>query len=197
MHAKRYNKKIRTNITETAETAETIETFETFEATKLGKMDGKFVNSSPYYLICGEILDWPDLLIRGISDDVSRGQAPTVQELKREMKLWSQYKINTYAMYIEDIIRTPSHPQIGADRGAYSSEEILEIVQYAKSRYITIFPIIETLGHMDNILTLPEYSSLGEFSGSHCLSIANGNIYPFLREYISEICAYFPKNIYI
>ncbi|WP_457558072.1 family 20 glycosylhydrolase [Candidatus Harpocratesius sp.] len=188
LHAIKINDKISTNSVEKTEKTKNLNIFE------LKEIEERIEYFSSFYLLCGEIIDWPDFLIRGVSDDVSRGQVPTVEEIKREMKLLSQFKINTYAMYIEDIIRTPSHPQIGLNRGAYHSDEIHEIVKYAKSRYITVFPIIETLGHMDNILTLPEYSNLGEFPGSHCLSIANGNIYPFLRGYISEICSYFPKT---
>ena len=148
---------------------------------------------SSFILPHGEILDWPDFSMRGISDDISRGQIPTVEELMRELRIMSHFKINTYAMYIEDVVQIPSHPDIGANRGAYTSEEIQQIVTYARSRFITVFPIIETLGHMDNILTLPAYANLGEFPGAHCLSIANGNIYPFLKEFITEIASYFPK----
>lgn len=141
-----------------------------------------------------EVLDWPDLSMRGLSDDISRGQIPTIETLKKEIEIWSHYKLNTYALYIEDVIKISSHPQIGVNRGAYSSEELQELIKFAQSRYVTIIPIVETLGHMDNILAQPEYMNLGEFPGSHCLSIANGNIYPFLNDFLSEISANFSKS---
>ena len=132
--------------------------------------------------------------MRGVSDDISRGQIPTIESLKSDILLWSQYKLNYYAMYIEDVVQTSSHPQIGKDRGAYTKENLQSIIQFAESRFVTIIPIVETLTHMDNILTHPEYMELGEFPGAQCLSIANGNIYPFLREYLGEICSFFPKT---
>ncbi len=150
--------------------------------------------SKEYHIHQFQITDWPELAMRGVSDDISRGQIPTIEGLKSDIKLWSQYKLNHYAMYIEDVVHTSSHPQIGKDRGAYTKEDLQKIIQFAESRFVTIIPIVETLTHMDNILTHPEYMELGEFPGAQCLSIANGNIYPFLREYLGEICSFFPNT---
>ncbi|MHA1521443.1 MAG: family 20 glycosylhydrolase [Promethearchaeota archaeon] len=152
------------------------------------------IASKEYVFPQFKIIDWPILAMRGISDDISRGQIPTVEGLQSEILIWSQYKLNHYAMYIEDVVQTSSHPQIGKDRGAYTKEELKDIIQFAESRFVTIIPIVETVTHMDNILTHPEYMELGEFPGAQCLSIANGNIYPFLREYLGEICSIFPKT---
>ncbi len=142
------------------------------------------------------IVDWPSLKVRGVADDVSRGQIPTVESVKRFIKNISQFKNNYYAMYIEDVFQSSKHPKVGAGRGAFTPEEIMEIDEYAKSRFVTIFPILETLGHMDNILTIPEYEKLGEFPGAQSFAISNGNIYPFLRDYIEEISACFSSKIF-
>ena len=143
-----------------------------------------------------EIYDWSAMKIRGIADDVARGQIPTVEGAKQFIKTISQFKNNWYGRYLEDAFCCSKHPHIGENRGAFTPEELQEIDNYAQRRFVTVFPIFETLGHMDNILTIPEYRELGEFPGSQCLSLANGNIYPLLRDFISELSPCFTSKVF-
>ncbi len=142
------------------------------------------------------IKDVPDLMIRGVAQDLSRGQIFTVENAKRYLKIISHYKMNFYCAYIEDVFAHPKHPKIGKERGALTSEEIKEIDAYAKSRYIEFVPIFECLGHVDNILQHEEYEDLGEFPGAHSLSISNPKIYDFLEDYISEISKCFSTKYF-
>jgi len=141
------------------------------------------------------IVDWPCMKIRGIADDISRGQVPTVESAKHFIRDLSRFKNNYYTLYMEDMFKCSKHPKIGKNRGAFTPEELVELDRYAKSRFVTLMPIFQTLGHFDNILTIPEYQSLGEFPGAHCLSIANGNIYPLLRDFIGELSPCFSSKM--
>jgi len=142
------------------------------------------------------IIDWPCMKIRGIADDISRGQVPTIESAKHFIRDISRFKNNYYALYMEDMFKCSKHPKIGENRGAFTPEELIELDNYAKSRFVTLFPIFETLGHFDNILTIPEYQNLGEFPGAQCLSIANGNIYPLLRDFIGDLSPCFSSKIF-
>jgi len=142
------------------------------------------------------IRDVPDIKIRGIAQDISRGQIFTVDNAKRIIKILSHYKMNFYCAYIEDVFAHPKHPKIGKDRGALTPEEIKEIDNFAKARYIEFVPIFECLGHVDNILQHKEYENLGEFPGAHCLNISNPKIYEFLNDYISELSKSFSTNYF-
>ncbi len=142
------------------------------------------------------IVDWPCMRIRGIADDISRGQVPTIESAKHFIRDISRFKSNYYALYMEDMFKCSKHPKIGKNRGAFTPEELIELDRYAKSRFVTLMPIFETLGHFDNILTIPEYQNLGEFPGSQCLSIANGNIYPLLRDFICELSPCFSSKVF-
>ncbi|MFX0080665.1 MAG: family 20 glycosylhydrolase [Candidatus Hodarchaeota archaeon] len=134
------------------------------------------------------ILDFPALRIRGVSDDISRGQAPTVDNLKKFIKELSHFKINQYYLvYMQDMFRYTNHPEIGKDRGSYSKEEILELHTYAKRHFIDLVPIFQTVGHWENILSHPDYWKYGEFPGSNSLNLANEEIYELLDEMIGEI----------
>ena len=142
------------------------------------------------------IVDWPCMKIRGIADDISRGQVPTIESAKHFIRDISRFKNNIYALYMEDMFKCSNHPKIGKNRGAFTPEELIELDRYAKSRFVTLMPIFETLGHFDNILTIPEYQNLGEFPGAQCLSIANGNIYPLLRDFIGELSPCFSSKMF-
>ena len=143
-----------------------------------------------------QIKDVPDLKIRGVAQDVSRGQIFTVENAKRYIDMLSHYKMNFYCPYMEDMFAHPKHPEIGENRGALAAMEIKEIDEYAKKRYIEFVPIFECLGHVGNILTHKKYQDLGEFPGSECLDISNPEIYPFLTDYISELSKNFSTEYF-
>ncbi|KKM00185.1 hypothetical protein LCGC14_1806950, partial [marine sediment metagenome] len=139
-----------------------------------------------------KIIDFPALQIRGVSDDISRGQAPTIENLKKFIKNLSHFKINQYYLvYMQDMFKFKSYPSIGKDRGAYSREEIKELINFAKRCFVEIIPIFQTIGHWDNILHNPDYWKYGEFPGSNSLNIANEEIYEILDKMIGELSEVF------
>ncbi|MHA2009094.1 MAG: family 20 glycosylhydrolase [Promethearchaeota archaeon] len=159
----------------------------------------QLLNSSHDKLSINElkIIDFPALQIRGISDDISRGQAPTIQNLKKFIKELSHYKINHYYLvYFQDMFKFSNHPEIGKDRGSYSKNEIIELQKYAKDHFIELIPIFQTIGHWGNILSHPDYWKYGEFPGSNSLNIANEEIYEFLDEMIGELSNVFNSEYF-
>lgn len=135
-----------------------------------------------------EIRDIPDLKIRGVAQDISRGQVFTVENAKRYIKILSHYKMNTYGItYLGDIFAHPKYPEIGKDRGALTIAEIKEIDEYAKGRNIDFIPFFQCLGHNDNVLMHNKYGHLGEFPGAHSFDISNPDVIHFLNDYITEI----------
>jgi hypothetical protein len=135
-------------------------------------------------------------MVRGVAQDISRGQVCTVENAKRYIKILSHYKMNFYCLYFEDMFAHPDHPLIGKDRGALTSDEIKEIDAYAREHFVELVPIFECLGHTDNILQHKKYQHLGEFPGAHSLDISNPDIYPFLRDYISEMSKCFSTDYF-
>jgi len=143
------------------------------------------------------ILDFPVLQIRGISDDISRGQAPTIRNLKKFIEELSQFKINQYYLvYMQDMFQFKNHPEIGRERGAYSKQEIIELVNFAAKRFIEIIPIFQTISHWQNILQHLDYWKYGEFPGSSCLNLANEEIYELLDELIGELSEAFTSEYF-
>ncbi|MBY8983869.1 MAG: family 20 glycosylhydrolase [Candidatus Lokiarchaeota archaeon] len=144
-----------------------------------------------------KILDFPALQIRGVSDDISRGQAPKIENLKKFIKNLSHFKINQYYLvYMQDMFKFKSYPNIGKDRGAYSKEEIKELIDYAKRCFVEIIPIFQTIGHWDNILHNPDFWKYGEFPGSNSLNIAHEEIYDVLDKMIGELREVFTSEFF-
>ncbi len=137
------------------------------------------------------IVDYPLERIRGISDDISRGQISTVENFKKVIRFLARYKMNTFSPYIEDMFVFKNYPLIGKGRGALTPQEVKELDAYAKKYYVDMIPTFETLGHWENILAKPEYVGFAEFPGAQTLNVSDEKIYAMLDEMIGELCASF------
>ncbi|MCL5030999.1 MAG: beta-N-acetylhexosaminidase [Bacteroidetes bacterium] len=142
------------------------------------------------------ITDWPDIKLRGISDDISRGQVSTLDNFKKIIRNIARYKMNVYMPYLEDMIQFPQYPDIGKNRGALSEKEITELVNYAKQYYVDIIPIFQTLGHYENILSQEKYLKYAEFPGAASLNVSNDSTYIFLESMMKEVFKLFPSEYY-
>ncbi len=147
-------------------------------------------NKLPY---C-KITDYPNMQIRGISDDISRGQVSKLENFKKIIENIARYKMNTYMPYIEDVIELSGYPTIGVNRGALTKEEIKELHKYAEENFVEIIPIFQTLGHYENILTQPEFVKYAEFKGAASLDVSNPDIYPFLESMLKEVFQLFTSE---
>lgn len=133
------------------------------------------------------IRDWPQQQFRGITDDLSRGQISTMENFKKIIRFLARYKLNVYSPYIEDIFVFKSHPEIGKGRGGFTAEEAKELDAYAKQYHVELIPIFETLGHWENILSLPQYVRYAEFPGAHTVNVSDEAVYKLLDEMIGEL----------
>ena len=137
------------------------------------------------------IEDFPLEKVRGISDDISRGQVSTVENFKKIIRFLAYYKMNTFSPYLEDMFVFKNHPLIGKGRGALTAPEVKELDRYAKEYYVDMIPTFETLGHWENILAKPEYIAYAEFPGAQTLNVSDEKVYAILDEMIGELCASF------
>ncbi len=140
------------------------------------------------------IQDRPALALRGLSDDISRGQVSTQNDFERLVRFLARYKMNLYMPYLEDMFALKSHPDFGAGRGALTAAEVQSLAAFCAGLHVRLVPAFQTLGHYDNYLLDPDNFPLAEFPGAQCLSPAVPEIYPFLGQALSELCAAFPDS---
>lgn len=156
---------------------------------------GKLQNGNLYFPEC-EIWDYPDLEYRGLEDDISRGQRPHMQHMKEFLHYLSRLKLNVSGLYIEDMYKFDKYPTIGDGRNPLTKSEIKEIEDYAREEFINIQPAVEMFGHMDNMLTLPEFRKFGEFPGAQCLDISSQETRQLVDDLLKELCSAFQSDVF-
>lgn len=127
-------------------------------------------------------------------DDWSRGPIPTLEYAKKQIRILSEYKINGYCIYAENLFRSELHPAINPYGGTIAPEQIAELVDYAKRYHVEIVPQQQTFGHLHYVLRQERYAALGEKHGSQILSPSEPEAYDFIGDYLSEIVPVFSSE---
>lgn len=165
-----------------------------------------------------KITDYPRFAWRGFHVDPCR-HFLTVEEIKRQIDVLSQYKLNTMHWHLTDdqgwrieIKKYPRLTEVGAWRtefdgtvhgGYYTQEEIREVVAYAAERFVTVIPEIEMPGHaISAIRAYPELSCTGEHVSTFytwgtpdiSLCVGKESTFAFLEDVIAEVVALFPSE---
>jgi hexosaminidase len=203
----------------------------------------ELVKKASWQIPCTTITDYPRFGWRGLMLDVSR-HFFTKQQVKDFIDEMAKYKFNLLHMHLTDdegwrveIKSLPRLTQAGAwsakrvgtfgtfpspdpneprDYGGfYTQDDIRELVQYAKDRFIDILPEIDVPGHsLSAIVAYPELSctdgadqykvrsgekimewhKTGGFDAliDNTLCPANEKIYPFLDKVFTELAQLFP-----
>ena len=175
-----------------------------------------------------EIKDWPLMKHRGFMIDCAR-HFFTVEELKVLIDFAAGIKLNVFHWHLTDDqgwrIPIKSHPllcEIGSKRKTsnfgsfdekteycycYTEEDIKDIIDYCKERFIEVIPEIDMPGHTSSILAA--YPNLGcrdekyevktkEGIFETVLCLGNTETKPFIQDILDEICDLFPgKYIHI
>jgi hexosaminidase len=181
-----------------------------------------------------DILDAPRFSYRGMHLDVSRHFMP-VKFVEKFISLISRYKYNYFHWHLTDdqgwrieIKKYPRLTQIGSTRresvdgnsykrhvyvgdgkpveGYYTQEQIREVVEYAKARYVTIIPEIDIPGHSSSALaSYPKYgckenypykvqTTWGAFPDIYC---PTEETFRFIQDVLTEVVDLFPDSPYI
>jgi hexosaminidase len=129
------------------------------------KVESASVQPGPWNVPAVRVADHPRFAWRGAHLDVSR-HFFSVDEVKRYIDLISQYKVNVLHLHLSDDqgwrIVIDSWPRLatvggstevgGGPGGYYTKRDYREIVRYARARYLTVVPEIDTPGHTNAAL---------------------------------------------
>jgi len=166
------------------------------------------------------INDFPRFKWRGVHLDVCRHFFP-IDFIKKYIDILAFYKINTFHWHLTEdqgwrieIKKYPKLIEVGSWRketmgdktphgGFYTQEQVREIVEYAKQRYITVVPEIELPGHaLAALASYPEYSCTGGpfevgtvwgiYKDVYCAG--NDKVFEFLEGILSEVVDLFPSE---
>ncbi|MDJ1499025.1 beta-N-acetylhexosaminidase [Xanthocytophaga agilis] len=187
------------------------------------------VNGIAWSLPVVEITDTPRFVWRGLHLDVCRHFMPK-EFVKKYIDLLAFHKLNTFHWHLTDdqgwrieIKKYPKLTEIGGWRketlighagekverfdgkrygGFYTQDEIKEVVQYAKERYITVVPEIEMPGHaMAAIAAYPELGVTGKpvevgtkWGVFPDIFNAEDKTFSFLEDVLTEVITLFPSE---
>src|SRR6187402_1947416 len=126
-----------------------------------GEVSIQHATRSDWFRALGELLrdpELPELAIspeldeRGLMLDASRNGVPHVASLEQRIVELALLGINQLTLYTEDTYEVAGHPLVGYLRGPYSATEIRRLVRLAKQFGIEMFPCIQTLAHLEQVL---------------------------------------------
>lgn len=136
---------------------------------------------------------------RGYHLDIARGGVPKVETFKEILRMLFLLKYNYFAIYFEDLFPWRKYPQIGSHRGRLTEEELKEIINYGNNLGIEVFPSLELSGHMENILSLPDFRRFSEWYNPRegCLNLSDEKAREFAYELLEEAIDFFQSIKYV
>jgi hexosaminidase len=102
----------------------------------------------------------PSFTFRGLMIDCSRNGVIKTDYLKKVIPALALLGLNYLTLYTEDTYEITGHPLIGYKRGKYTKRELKDLAKFAANFGITMFPCIQTLGHLEQVLKFPQYRHL-------------------------------------
>lgn len=110
-----------------------------------------------------EIVDYPDLEVRGWMLDIARSKVPTLTTLKKIVDVASSLKINHLELYVEGFAFEYESFKKYLNAGNYiTREDYMAIENYCYEHFIDFVPNQNGFGHMSDWLKEEEFASLAE-----------------------------------
>lgn len=160
---------------------------------------------------CGLIKDEPRFEYRGFMLDESRHFFGK-EKVKQIIDLMAMFKLNTFHWHLTDApgwrIEIKSFPKLTEIGGKgditnpdgkakyYTQDEIREVVNYAKERFIEVIPEIDMPGHASAAnRAYPEYSGGGsEKRPDWTFDVGKESTYNYLNTILEEVAVLFPSK---
>lgn len=128
----------------------------------------------------------------GYMADCSRNAVARVDTLKKLVRQATLMGYHFIGLYLEDTLAIPEEPYFGYMRGAYTKEEIAEVVRYAELFGVEIRPYVETLAHLNQITRYEHYQKF--IDTDDILLAGDERTYAFLDHYLKAVSDAFPSR---
>lgn len=116
-------------------------------------------------IACCVIHDSADFARRGLYLDCSRGKVPTLATLEVLLDRCAAWKLNELQIYVENVFTFVAHPDIGKGSSPFTPDDFSRLQEMCLRRHMRLVGSLASLGHMETVLSLPRYQSLGEYPG--------------------------------
>jgi hypothetical protein len=130
---------------------------------------------------------------RCVQLEASRNGVMTVENVKAFIRRMAMMGINAACLYTEDTYEVEGEPFFGYLRGRYSVEELKSLDDYATDLGIELFPCIQALGHLKQMLQwTTAYGSVTDTD--HILLVGEEKTYDLLRKMITSVSSCFRSS---
>jgi len=133
----------------------------------------------------GVIRDWPQYQLRICHWDTKHHQ-DRVETLKRYLDWCARFKVNAIVFELEDKFEYPTHPIIGAP-GAFTTEQLQDLVNYGLERYIQIIPNIQAPAHLAYVLKHEQFAHLRSDGSNYMANFALPETYKLIFEMYQDV----------
>ena len=117
---------------------------------------------NPASIPCFEIKDAPSMKERSYMLDISRNKVPTMETIKEMVKSLAAMRYNSIQLYMEHTFAFAAHERVWASYSPFTSEEIMELDAFCVDHFVELVPNLNSFGHLNRWLKLPEYRQLAE-----------------------------------
>lgn len=113
------------------------------------------------YIPEATIEDFPEIPQRAVMLDVSRGRITRLEILKKTVDMLAMLKYNQFQLYFDSLIFDyKGFEEYTAGRCVYTAEEIKELNDYCRERFIDLVPNQNSFGHLERWLEQPNLYSI-------------------------------------
>lgn len=113
-------------------------------------------------LPCCHIEDYPDMEIRGLYHDITRGKVPFKEQLYKIVDFIAEHKINHLQFYVEDAFEFKEYDGVMTADRVITAEELMAVDEYCYENFIDFTPSMSSFGHLYNLLQSEKYKHLCE-----------------------------------
>ncbi len=106
--------------------------------------------------------DWPEITEPGFMLDISRCKVPRMETLLDLIRMLASFKINQLQLYTEHTFAFTNHEVVWGDASPLTADEVRELDEYCRQRFIEMVPNLNSFGHFERWLRHPEYKHLAE-----------------------------------
>jgi len=135
----------------------------------------------------GTIRDWPRYELRVQHWDTKHHQ-DRPETLKRYLDWAGRFKLNAVCFELEDKFEYPSNPIIGAP-GAFTTEQLQELVDYGLERHIQIIPNIQAPAHMCYVLKHERFAHLRCDGSNYMSCMDEPEVRKLIFQMYDDVCA--------
>ena len=118
--------------------------------------------SGPGKTECLRIEDRPVIDGRGFMLDVSRCKVPTMETLTELIDLLADLRYNELQLYVEHTFSFRDHEIVWRKASPLTGENIRELDQYCRERFIELVPNLNSFGHFERWLRHEPYKAMAE-----------------------------------